>query len=379
MKLAVDREKLVTEMVSRVAVNPASAYRALLHEVCADAFDRLLSPCIETDVRIEAKKKADLEAIKVFQTNLDHLLLAPPAGQRCTLGVDPGIRTGCKLAIINRLGQFMETATIYPLEPKRDLEGSRAILEQLATRFPIEAVAIGNGTGGREAEAFIRGWLKDTGREDVLCVAVSEAGASVYSASDVAREEFPEQDVTVRGAISIARRLPGPAGRAGEGRAQVHRRRPVPARREPDRPQEEPGRGGGVLREPGGGGPELGQLPAAGLRGGHRREPGQAHRPAPLRQRRLQAPGAAPGSAPLRREGLPAGGGLPAHPGGREPPGRQRRAPGKLSGGAAHLPGGGQDRARAGGQRRGAGRAWIRPCSSTSGSAWRRSRTSSPS
>jgi len=209
-KLAVDREKLVTELVSKVAVNPASAYRALLHDVCGDAFDRLLSPSIETDVRIEAKKKADIEAIKVFQTNLDHLLLAPPAGQRCTLGVDPGIRTGCKLAIINRLGQFMETATIYPLEPKRDLDGSRALLEQLATRFPIEAIAIGNGTGGREAESFIRGWLKDSGREDVLCVAVSEAGASVYSASDVAREEFPEQDVTVRGAISIARRFQDP-------------------------------------------------------------------------------------------------------------------------------------------------------------------------
>ena len=210
VKLAVDRDKLVTELVSRVAVNPKSAYRALLHDVCADAFDRLLAPGIETDVRVEAKKKADAEAIKVFQTNLDHLLLAPPAGQRCTLGVDPGIRTGCKLAIINRLGQFMETATIYPLEPKRDLEGSQAVLEQLAARYPIEAVAVGNGTGGRESEAFLREWLKSSGREDVLCVTVSEAGASVYSASDVAREEFPEQDVTVRGAISIARRFQDP-------------------------------------------------------------------------------------------------------------------------------------------------------------------------
>ncbi len=210
VKLAVDRETLVTGLVSRVQVNPASAYRMMLHGVCADAFDRLLAPAIETDVRVEAKKKADLEAIKVFQTNLDHLLLAPPAGQFCTLGVDPGIRTGCKLAIINRLGQFMDTATIYPLEPKRDIEGSRAILEQLGAKYPIEAIAIGNGTGGREAEAFLREWLRDTGREGVLCVSVSEAGASVYSASDVAREEFPEQDVTVRGAISIARRFQDP-------------------------------------------------------------------------------------------------------------------------------------------------------------------------
>ena len=178
--------------------------------MCEDAFDRLLAPPLETDVRIEAKKKADTEAIKVFQVNLEHLLLAPPAGQRCTLGVDPGIRTGCKLAVINRLGQFMETATIYPLEPKRDLEGSRALLEQLAARYPIESIAVGNGTGGREAETFLRQWLQDTGRTEVICVSVSESGASVYSASDVAREEFPDQDLTVRGAISIARRFQDP-------------------------------------------------------------------------------------------------------------------------------------------------------------------------
>ncbi|HQL48017.1 MAG TPA: Tex-like N-terminal domain-containing protein, partial [Holophaga sp.] len=156
VKLLVEREKLVTMLVSKVSVNPASGYRIHLHAVCEDAFDRLLAPTLETDVRMEAKKKADTEAIKVFQVNLEHLLLAPPAGQRCTLGVDPGIRTGCKLAVINRLGQFMETATIYPLEPKRDLEGSRALLEQLAARYPIESIAVGNGIGGREAETFLR-------------------------------------------------------------------------------------------------------------------------------------------------------------------------------------------------------------------------------
>lgn len=210
VKLIVDREKYVTHLVSRVVVNPKSAYRMLLHGVCEDTIDRLLFPSLETDVRMEAKKKADLEAIKVFQTNLDHLLLAPPAGQMCTLGVDPGIRTGCKLAIINRLGQFIESTTMYPLEPKRDVEGSRAILEQLATKYPLEAIVIGNGTGGRETESFVRAWLKDTDRQSVVCITVSEAGASVYSASDIAREEFPDQDVTVRGAISIARRFQDP-------------------------------------------------------------------------------------------------------------------------------------------------------------------------
>ncbi|HEU4951939.1 MAG TPA: Tex-like N-terminal domain-containing protein, partial [Holophagaceae bacterium] len=210
VKLEVEREKLVSEAALRIPVNPASGYRKLISAVAADAFDRLLFPSLEVEVRMEAKRKADGEAIKVFQSNLDHLLLAPPAGQRCTLGVDPGIRTGCKLAVLNRLGQFVHTDVMYPLEPKRDLEGSAAVLEQIFTKFPVEAIAIGNGTGGREAEAFIRQWLKDTGRKEVICLAVSESGASVYSASDIAREEFPDQDVTVRGAISIARRFQDP-------------------------------------------------------------------------------------------------------------------------------------------------------------------------
>ena len=210
VKLRVDRDKLVTELTGRIPVHPSSGYGRFLHDVAEDAFDRLLAPSIEVDVRVDAKRKADAEAIKVFQNNLDNLLLAPPAGQVCTLGVDPGIRTGCKLAVINRLGQFMDAAAIYPLEPKRDIEGSKAVLEQFFTKFPIEAIAVGNGTGGREAEAFLRDWLSETGRQGVICVPVSEAGASVYSASDLAREEFPEQDVTIRGAISIARRFQDP-------------------------------------------------------------------------------------------------------------------------------------------------------------------------
>ena len=210
VKLLVDREVYVTQLVAKVQVDPGSGYRRFLHDVAGDAYDRLLAPAIESEVRYEAKKKADFEAIKVFQLNLDHLLLAPPAGQLCTLGVDPGIRTGCKLVVINRLGQLVQNSVIYPLEPKRDLDGSRAILEKLCAETPVEAIAIGNGTGGREVEAFLREWLKETGREGLICVTVSEAGASVYSASDIAREEFPEHDVTVRGAVSIARRFQDP-------------------------------------------------------------------------------------------------------------------------------------------------------------------------
>ncbi len=210
VKLLVTREPLVAQLEARIQADPGAAYRRHFPEVAADAFDRLLAPAIESEVRYEAKRKADGEAIKVFQTNMDHLLLAPPAGQRCTLGVDPGIRTGCKLVVINRLGQLVQNEVIYPLEPKRDLDGARAILEKLCVGNPVEAIAIGNGTGGREVEAFIRTWLKETDRTGLICVTVSEAGASVYSASDIAREEFPEHDVTVRGAVSIARRFQDP-------------------------------------------------------------------------------------------------------------------------------------------------------------------------
>jgi uncharacterized protein len=210
VKLEVDRERLVAAMVSKVEINPAAMYSANLHGVCDDAFVRLLAPALETDVRVEAKKNADSKAIKIFQVNLGNLLLAPPAGQMCTLGVDPGIRSGCKLAVINRLGQFMEAATVYPLEPKRDLDGTKAVLEDLANRHPLETIAIGNGTGGRETEAVIQQWLAETSRESIRVLSVSESGASIYSASDVAREEFPDLDVTVRGAISIARRLQDP-------------------------------------------------------------------------------------------------------------------------------------------------------------------------
>ncbi|MCL1909083.1 MAG: RNA-binding transcriptional accessory protein [Holophagaceae bacterium] len=210
VKLVTDREKHVSVLASKVRINQKSGYIDCIRAVCEDAFDRLLAPAMETDVRVEAKKRADAEAIKVFQTNLDHLLLAPPAGPMCTLGIDPGIRTGCKLAVINRLGQFMETATVYPLEPKRDLEGTRAVLDVLAERYPIEAITVGDGTGGRETLAIIQHWLAETGRDSIACVSISEAGASVYSASEVAREEFPDLDLTVRGAISIARRFQDP-------------------------------------------------------------------------------------------------------------------------------------------------------------------------
>src|SRR5438309_8146257 len=135
--------------------------------------------------------------------------MAPPLGSYGVLGVDPGLRTGCKLAVVNETGKFLEHATIYPLVPRHDIAGAEQVLQELMSRYTIKAVAIGNGTGSRETEAFVRQFLKKQ-PQDVLCIVVNEAGASVYSASKLARQEFPELDVTIRGAISIARRLQDP-------------------------------------------------------------------------------------------------------------------------------------------------------------------------
>jgi uncharacterized protein len=176
---------------------------------CEDAYQRLLFPSLQNELRRALKERADAEAITVFQGNLRSLLMAPPLGTYGVLGVDPGLRTGCKLAVVDDTGKFLEHATIYPLVPRHDIAGAEQMLQELIGRHTIKAIAIGNGTGSRESEAFVRQFLKQHA-PDVLCVVVNEAGASVYSASKLARQEFPELDVTVRGAISIARRLQDP-------------------------------------------------------------------------------------------------------------------------------------------------------------------------
>lgn len=187
-----------------------SSYAELLREFIADAYKRLLSLSIEVELRLQAKKLADDEAIRVFAENLRHLLLAAPAGSRRVLGVDPGLRTGSKLAAVDATGQFLGHATIYPhAGGGAQIEAARQELLRLIRTHTIEMVAIGNGTAGREMDQFVRLCLQEAGLK-LPVVMVSEAGASVYSASDIAREEFPDLDLTVRGAISIARRLQDP-------------------------------------------------------------------------------------------------------------------------------------------------------------------------
>ena len=183
---------------------PASAQ---VREAVADGYSRLLAPSIASEVRAHAKEKADGVAIAVFADNLRQLLLAPPLGQKRVLALDPGFRTGCKVVCLDAQGKLLHHDVVYPHPPIARQGEAGAVLRELCERFSIEAIAIGNGTAGRETEAFVRG-LALPGKP--MVVSVNEAGASVYSASDVAREEFPEEDVTVRGAISIGRRLVDP-------------------------------------------------------------------------------------------------------------------------------------------------------------------------
>lgn len=175
-------------------------------EAAADSFKRLIKPSMETEIRLLTKKQADTEAIRVFADNARQLLLAAPVGQKRIMAIDPGFRTGCKVVCLDDQGQLIENTTIYPHNGNNAAEEAAKTIKFLVEKFKIEAIAIGNGTAGRETEAFVRGLQLP----DIIVVMVNESGASIYSASEVAREEFPDKDITVRGAVSIGRRLMDP-------------------------------------------------------------------------------------------------------------------------------------------------------------------------
>jgi len=183
---------------------PASAQVTMAIQ---DSFARLLAPSMETETRLLTKSRADQTAIEVFAQNVQQLLMASPLGQKTVLAIDPGFRTGCKVVCLDRQGNFLHTDTIYPHQGAGSASKSGDTIVALCERFKIEAIAIGNGTAGRETETFLRTLTLPS---DIFLVMVNESGASVYSASAVAREEFPDQDVTVRGAVSIGRRLMDP-------------------------------------------------------------------------------------------------------------------------------------------------------------------------
>ena len=203
LRLVVDRAPLV-ERIKEIVDARDDANISLAAE---DAYKRLLAPSCEIDVNIEKKLSADRAAVEVFAENLRHLLLAAPLGEKRVLAIDPGIRTGCKVAMLDATGKFLVNTVIYPMQRTAE---AQEILARMVEKFKPEAIAVGNGTAGRETEAFAREVLKMIGAKGVMVVSVSEAGASVYSASEVARDEFPDLDLTVRGAISIGRRLQDP-------------------------------------------------------------------------------------------------------------------------------------------------------------------------
>ena len=195
------------ERIRRQYVIGRSECSKLVGEAADDAFKRLLKPSIETEFALSSKQDADKEAIGVFTENLRQLLLAAPLGQKRVMGVDPGFRTGCKVVCLDAQGSLLHFESIYPHAPKNDRTGASRQVLAMANKYGIEAIAVGNGTASRETSAF----LKDIGlSSDINVFVVSEDGASVYSASEAAREEFPDKDVTVRGAVSIGRRLMDP-------------------------------------------------------------------------------------------------------------------------------------------------------------------------
>jgi|UniRef100_UPI00378503AA uncharacterized protein len=200
-------EDTAVKMLENIFVKGGNACSEQMKLACADSYKRLLSSSMETEARLESKKKADTEAVRVFADNLRELLLAAPLGQKRVLGIDPGFRTGCKVVVLDAQGQLLFNDVIYLLGDGNSLMHAKTLLTNLVERFKIQAIAIGNGTASRETEMFVN---KIGLPKAIPVIMVNESGASIYSASEVAREEFPDKDVTVRGSVSIARRLMDP-------------------------------------------------------------------------------------------------------------------------------------------------------------------------
>ena len=207
--IEVDKEQTVAQLKQQLVTNRQFEFYGDLLTAVEDCCERLLMPATETTVLQELKEKADEEAIAVFGKNLRELLLAPPAGPKVTIGIDPGFRTGCKIAVVDGTGKFLTNTTIYPTPPQNDTEGAGKILLGLIQKYKVELIAIGNGTASRETDAFVAGVLRQHDLK-LTKVLVSESGASIYSASELAAREYPDLDLTVRGAISIAHRLQDP-------------------------------------------------------------------------------------------------------------------------------------------------------------------------
>jgi uncharacterized protein len=203
------REKILEELARAVIKNRNSPAAAQIEAAIEDGYDRLTAPSVEREIRTELTDAAGEAAIGLFSVNLRNLLMQAPVKGKCVLGFDPGYRTGCKLAVVTKTGTVAETAVIYPTKPREDTEGAKKVMKRLISKYGVDVIAIGNGTASGESELFVADLLRELdGRTKYIIV--SEAGASVYSASELGAEEFPDFDVTERSAASIARRLQDP-------------------------------------------------------------------------------------------------------------------------------------------------------------------------
>ncbi len=209
VKLDKPEEKIVDYLKKQIIQDYKSQFSEILEKTIIDSYKRLIEPSVEREIRSDLSEKSEEQAIKVFGKNAKQLLLQPPIKNMTVMGFDPAYRTGCKIAVIDKTGKVLDTTTVYPTEPQNDVEGAKKILKGLIQKHQINMIAIGNGTASRESEMFVSDMMKEIDSEIYYAI-VSEAGASVYSASKLATEEYPDINVSLRGAISIARRLQDP-------------------------------------------------------------------------------------------------------------------------------------------------------------------------
>ena len=209
VKLQKPEERILDYLKKQIIKDYKSQFAEMLTNTIEDSYKRLIEPSIEREIRNDLTEKAEEKAIKVFGKNAKQLLMQPPIKNITVMGFDPAYRTGCKIAVIDKTGKLLATTTVYPTEPQNDVDGAKRVLKDLINKFHINMIAIGNGTASRESEMFVSDMLKEID-DEVFYAIVSEAGASVYSASKLATEEYPDINVSLRGAISIARRLQDP-------------------------------------------------------------------------------------------------------------------------------------------------------------------------
>ena len=209
VKVEKPEEKILDYLRKQIIKDVKSQFNEPLTTVIEDSYKRLIEPSIEREIRSDLTERSEEQAIKVFGKNAKQLLLQPPIKEMTVMGFDPAYRTGCKIAVIDKTGKLLDTTTVYPTEPQNDVEGAKKVLKELIKKHKVNMIAIGNGTASRESETFVSGMIKEID-SDIYYAIVSEAGASVYSASKLATEEYPDINVSLRGAISIARRLQDP-------------------------------------------------------------------------------------------------------------------------------------------------------------------------